>query len=231
MTAPAEQLGLGDEPSPPAWPAPDVAIAEWDELAQGHRGLAVEEGNDAVVTIAGLVRRGDGLRDALKAGWLGALRAAQWFLEHGAEDVAQRRLLVKLSRQLGKLMQEWLTEHHAVTVHKAEIEEAFRGTELPRIHRQANDLIGRLVQALPEPGDVALTLDPAAAFDEGVCSSCSKRVLWAKTHLGKPCPLDPEPQLRYVPAGGRTVNLVKTFVTHFITCPFRDDHRKARGTK
>lgn len=74
------------------------------------------------------------------------------------------------------------------------------------------------------------------------CWSCHKPITWGITAAGKPIPLDPDP----VPDGNlaiSSVHPVKTRVlldgeepdvtewrgiSHFVTCPHANQHRKAR---
>ena len=66
-------------------------------------------------------------------------------------------------------------------------------------------------------------------MDRGICKSCGKAILWAKTAGGKPIPLDGVPEKRFVIDGLRSthVRLESTYQTHFASCPHAKEHRKA----
>ena len=75
------------------------------------------------------------------------------------------------------------------------------------------------------------------------CKSCCAPIRWARTAAGKPIPLDLEP----VPGGNiqlrdgvaRVLTPIEAmiepleggprFLSHFATCPYADEHRKARS--
>lgn len=72
------------------------------------------------------------------------------------------------------------------------------------------------------------------------CRGCNAVIRWAKTEAGKPIPVDPEP----VPGGNLVVTaqgiahfLKKdelptgpTYVSHFSTCPNRDQFKRRAAT-
>lgn len=60
------------------------------------------------------------------------------------------------------------------------------------------------------------------------CRSCGAPVIWVLTSVGKRMPLDAEPVLRFVRSGraGESAQLVKTYGSHFVTCPHADKWRK-----
>ena len=64
------------------------------------------------------------------------------------------------------------------------------------------------------------------------CESCGAPMIWATTNLaGKAIPLDAEPERRFIieKRGGKLVaHNVKTYTTHFATCPNADKHRRPR---
>lgn len=77
------------------------------------------------------------------------------------------------------------------------------------------------------------------------CSSCHAEILWAIVEKsGKRIPLDPEPtflgnlaiidpnastiNVEYVMAGGGLFEERPLYVSHFVTCPHADQHRRAQ---
>lgn len=63
------------------------------------------------------------------------------------------------------------------------------------------------------------------------CSSCGKKIVWIKDHKsGSSIPLDAKPELRYVTDIDQTRGeLLKTYTSHFATCPNAAQHRKPRS--
>ena len=68
--------------------------------------------------------------------------------------------------------------------------------------------------------------------ERGSCRSCGASILWVETSTGKKMPLDFEPERRFVieASGGMLATLRNTYVSHFATCKFADQHRKPRET-
>lgn len=63
------------------------------------------------------------------------------------------------------------------------------------------------------------------------CKSCQAPIIWVKTLSGKIMPLDEKPESRFVLNGlgeGNTpyATMVKTYVSHFATCPNASKHRR-----
>lgn len=89
------------------------------------------------------------------------------------------------------------------------------------------------------------TTDQSIPLD--LCRSCGTSIIWCTTVNGKAMPVDAEPSphgeflLQDHPAGGVTATFVPSMkraamraagiefrISHFASCPDRDDHRKAR---
>jgi hypothetical protein len=60
------------------------------------------------------------------------------------------------------------------------------------------------------------------------CKSCEASILWAETENGKKVPLDSKPEKRYIlkAEDAAVVVLRSTYVSHFVTCPDADSHRR-----
>lgn len=81
-------------------------------------------------------------------------------------------------------------------------------------------------------------------MNRGTCTSCGAPLLWARTENGRPIPLDPEPRddgnvyvdahsVAHVSRRGPTAGQValgfdsgRRYVSHFVTCPQAEEHRK-----
>lgn len=69
------------------------------------------------------------------------------------------------------------------------------------------------------------------------CRGCGRKILWARTSDGKPIPLDaiaPVYLVAEVESPERGDNLTATrahnaYVSHFVTCPQRDQFRKPKA--
>jgi hypothetical protein len=71
------------------------------------------------------------------------------------------------------------------------------------------------------------------------CKSCGAEIIWAKTPTGKSMPLDAEPHPRgniVLDANGCTgpvrpgdvPDLSVRYLSHFVTCPEANQHRKSK---
>lgn len=61
------------------------------------------------------------------------------------------------------------------------------------------------------------------------CSSCGAKILWVKTAKNdQPMPLDTPGDPRIVLDEDGKAHVVRTFISHFATCPNADQHRKKR---
>jgi hypothetical protein len=68
------------------------------------------------------------------------------------------------------------------------------------------------------------------------CKGCGRKILWARTEDGKAIPLDavaPVYEVAAVESAERGDSLVarrakECFVSHFVTCPKRDEFRKPK---
>jgi hypothetical protein len=60
------------------------------------------------------------------------------------------------------------------------------------------------------------------------CGSCNAPILWITTANGKNAPVDRKPEKRYVlrDAAPGIGDVLDTYISHFATCPFADEHRK-----
>jgi hypothetical protein len=69
------------------------------------------------------------------------------------------------------------------------------------------------------------------------CKSCGAEIIWATTGKGNAIPLDAKPEHRFVivPLMGHPENLraeyIKTYISHFATCPQAEQHRKKPRSK
>jgi len=63
-------------------------------------------------------------------------------------------------------------------------------------------------------------------MDFGKCKACKADIAWIMTENGKKCPLDREPEKRYVLTLSGTWKMVDTYVSHFATCPQEAMFRK-----
>lgn len=65
--------------------------------------------------------------------------------------------------------------------------------------------------------------------DPGQCRSCGASIVWVTMKSGKKAPLDSKPEKRVVlhPTTGKG-HVVDAYVSHFVTCPDRDQHRRER---
>lgn len=77
----------------------------------------------------------------------------------------------------------------------------------------------------------------------GRCRTCEQEIVWALTELGKPIPIDPNPradgnitlhalggahqQIAHVLAADEVAS-GPTYVSHFVTCPDAELHRRRR---
>lgn len=63
--------------------------------------------------------------------------------------------------------------------------------------------------------------------------TCRAEILWAFSPSGIKIPLDPKPEYRWIPIGTTAdrFKLVKTWQTHFVTCPDAKEHRQQRATR
>lgn len=64
------------------------------------------------------------------------------------------------------------------------------------------------------------------------CSTCGAEIIWATSERGRPMPLDAKPEKRILleQNGKATIaRVVDTYVSHFVTCPQRDEHRRLRA--
>lgn len=66
--------------------------------------------------------------------------------------------------------------------------------------------------------------------ERSTCKSCGAQILWITTVTnGKRMPLDYPGERRFViGAADMTAAMRETYVSHFATCPQRDEHRKPR---
>lgn len=86
--------------------------------------------------------------------------------------------------------------------------------------------------------------------DRSACRSCKAPIRWAETDAGKAIPIDPEPvptgnlvmthvtvggpvrvryvRVRYVRKGEQLSPEAPRYVTHFVSCPERDQWRKPK---
>ena len=58
------------------------------------------------------------------------------------------------------------------------------------------------------------------------CTTCGAEIFFVKTKAGKTVPLNAKAERRYVEDADGVWHLLKTYVTHFVTCPQADKHRK-----
>jgi len=63
-----------------------------------------------------------------------------------------------------------------------------------------------------------------------LCKSCGAPIMWAFSEAGIRIPLDRYPENRFVPIGTThdRFKVVKTWSSHFATCPRAAEHRKVR---
>lgn len=68
-----------------------------------------------------------------------------------------------------------------------------------------------------------------AALEKGTCRSCKKPILWVVMASGKRMPLDPTPQtlITIELVGGGRGYVKDAYTSHFATCEFAAQHRKA----
>lgn len=75
--------------------------------------------------------------------------------------------------------------------------------------------------------------DVPAGTRAAQCSSCRATVYWIVTLAGKRMPVDCDIEGGYVPdgdwnGGGQALSPQGRGVSHFVTCPNRDQHRRPR---
>ena len=60
-------------------------------------------------------------------------------------------------------------------------------------------------------------------MNAGICRGCGAAVLWTKTTGGRAVPLDAKSEKRFVvtanASGQEAVELVPTYLSHFVACP------------
>jgi hypothetical protein len=60
------------------------------------------------------------------------------------------------------------------------------------------------------------------------CKTCGAKIMWVTTKDGKNMPLDTPGEPRIVLDEKNVAHVVRTFISHFATCPEADQHRKKR---
>ena len=65
-------------------------------------------------------------------------------------------------------------------------------------------------------------------MDYANCKACKAEIIWIMTENGKKCPLDREPEKRWVFTLSGTWKLVDTYISHFATCPSEDLFREKK---
>lgn len=223
------QLGLDGAAPPRLLPNPSELLAAYDQAAGPLRNARdIPDPRDAaavdgfLAAIAAVLARADRVADALTASRDSAVEGYAWYAEALDVTTAELLRLAEAERQMRAALEELMQAHVAVTRGHPEAEAAFQGTDVPRLMRRAHDVLSAAVDTTA--GQQAVTLDP------DTCRKCGAAIVWGKTPLGKPCPLDAAPQRRYLAIGGTALRLREVYVTHFITCPFANDFRKPKGT-
>jgi hypothetical protein len=60
------------------------------------------------------------------------------------------------------------------------------------------------------------------------CKSCNAKIMWVRSKDGLNMPLDTPGKPRIVLDDKNVAHVVRTFISHFATCPNADQHRKKR---
>lgn len=223
----ALQLALeGPRPEPVA--DPGELRAAWDLIAAPMRHHLYQIPDDdaelaqAYETIKGLVSRGDVLAEALERGRASALEGLTWYETSLLATTAELIRLLEGVKAMREVLEGWFDVHTATLKEHPELEAQLADAELLRAMRKGHDVLHQ-VPILPPPRI-------APPLDADVCRSCGAAIVWGVTENGKPCPLDAKPQLRYLPnTTNNVVRLREVYITHFITCPFANQHKKPKG--